>query len=365
MPLNANPPTTDARAFALKVDAITPKAFVDYALWGGLVTDNVDALEGLERSGVVAYKAFMTEAGTEYPRAEDGVLWEGMERIAAWGSVLGVHAENNDLTVRLRERLQRAGRRDRRAWGESRPPAVELEAIQRAVLFAHATGCRLHVVHLSLPEGGSLVAASRRAGQPVTVETCPHYLLLDEEALVRLGPVAKCAPPLRPRAAVEGLWRQVLGGTIDFLASDHSPCPPEEKSRGADNVWDAWGGITGVQTLLPLTVSEGVHGRGLSWDRLVSLTSTNAAKLFGLFPQKGSLLPGADADVVILDPVREWTVTADRLLYRHPQTPYLGWTVRGWVDRVLVRGRMVVEDGEVVGTPGYGRLITRGAHLAD
>ncbi len=361
MPLNANPPTTDAHAFALKVEAIKRKALVDYALWGGLVTDNMDSLEGLQRSGAIAYKAFMIETQTEYARADDGVLWEGMERIAAWGSVLGVHAENNDLFVRLRERLQREGRRDMRAWCESRPPAVELEAIQRVLGFAKATGCRLHIVHLSLPDGGALVAAARNAGQQVTVETCPHYLLLDEDALSRLGPVAKCAPPLRPRAAVEGLWRQVLDGTIDCLSSDHSPCPPEEKARGAEDVWQAWGGITGVQTLLPLTVSEGVHRRGLPLERLVSLTSTTAAKIFGLYPHKGTLLPGADADVVILDPQREWTISEERLFYRHRLTPYRGWRVTGWVDRVLVRGRTVIQNGEVVGTPGYGRLITREA----
>jgi len=358
MPLNANPPTTDARAFALKVDAIKDKAHVDYALWGGLVTDNVEALEGLRRSGVAGFKAFMIETGTpEFRRAEDGVLWEGMERIAAWGSVLGVHAENNDIAMRLQERLERAGRRDMRAWCESRPPEVEVEAIQRALRMGAATGCRLHVVHVSTPDGGALVAAARETGQRATVETCPHYLLLDEDAFVRLGPVAKCAPPLRRHAAVEGLWRQVLDGTIDCLASDHAPCPPEEKARGAGDVWQAWGGINGVQTLLPLMVSEGVHRRGLSWERLVSLTSANTARIFGLYPRKGSLLPGADADIVILDPDREWTVTAERLRYRHRFSPFMGWRIRGWIDRVLVRGRTVVEHGEIVGQPGYGRLL--------
>lgn len=359
MPLNANPPTTDAQAFAVKLEAIGPKALVDYSLWGGLVTDNVDRLEGLERSGAVAYKAFMIETGTEYARADDGVLWEGMEKIAAWGSLLGVHAENHDLAMRLQARLERAGRRDMRAWCEARPPEVELEAVQRALRMARATGCRLHVVHLSTPEGGSLIAAARYAGQRVTVETCPHYLLLDEEAFVRLGPVAKCAPPLRARRAVEGMWRQVLDGTIDCLASDHSPCPPEDKARGAGDVWQAWGGINGVQTLLPLMVSEGVHRRGLPLERLVGLTSANAARIFGLYPRKGSLLPGADADVVIVDPDREWTITAERLRYRHRLSPFLGWRVKGWIDRVLVRGRTVVRDGEIVGGPGYGRLVRR------
>ena len=360
MPLNANPPTVDAGAFQAKYDAINGKAAVDYALWGGLVTDNVDALEGLSRAGVVGFKAFMTDTGTEFARADDGVLWEGMQRIAACRGLLGVHAENNDLTARLRARLERAGRRDMRAWGESRPPEAELEAIRRALLLARASGCRLHVVHLTIPDGGISIAAARAVGQRVTVETCPHYLLLDEGAASRLGPVAKCAPPLRSRQSLEGLWQQVFDGTIDCIASDHSPCPPEEKARGAGDVWAAWGGITGVQTLLPLMFWEGVRRRGLPLERLVALVSTNAARIFGLFPRKGTLLPGADADLVILDPNREWTVTADHLRYRHPQTPYLGWRITGWVERVLVRGRTVYLDGEVVGSPGHGVFVRGG-----
>jgi allantoinase len=357
MPLNSIPPTTDAHAFRVKHDAIGRKAAVDYALWGGLVTDNVDALQDLHRAGAAGFKAFMTETGTEFARADDGVLWDGMRRIAAWDAVVGVHAENHDLTVRLRASLERAGRREMRDWAAARPPEAELEAVQRAILLAHAARCRLHIVHLSLPDGGVRIAAARRAGHRVTVETCPHYLVLDEDAALRLGPVAKCAPPLRSREAVEGLWRQVLDGTIDCIASDHSPCPPEEKAKGSENIWAAWGGITGVQTLLPLLFSEGVRRRGLSLDRLAALVATNAARIFGLFPRKGAILPGADADLVVLDPNREWTVTADRLLYRHPQTPYLGWRITGWVERVLVRGTTVYLDGEVVAPAGHGMLV--------
>jgi allantoinase len=278
---------------------------------------------------------------------------------ALGAEILGVRGID-DLAMRLQSCLERSGRRDMRAWCEARPPQVKLEAIGRALGLARATACRLHIVHRSTPEGGSLIAAARHAGQPVTVETCPHYLLLDEEAFVGLGPVAKCAPPLRARAALEGLWRQVLDGTIDCLSSDHAPCPPEEKARGAGDVWQACGGINGVQTLLPLMVSEGVHRRGMPLERLVALTSANAARIFGLYPRKGSLLPGADADIVIVDPDREWTITADRLRYRHRLSPFLGWRVKGWIEHVLVRGRTVVRDGELVGEPGRGRLIRRG-----
>jgi allantoinase len=362
MPLNANPPTTDAQAFRAKYDAINRKAAVDYALWGGLVTDNVDALEELHRTGVAGFKAFMTDTGTEFARADDGVLWDGMHRIAAWDGLVGVHCENNDLTIRLRAHLERAGRREMRDWAASRPPAAEVEAVQRALELARAAGCRLHVVHLSLPEGGARIASARRAGQRVSVETCPHYLLLDEDAASRLGPVAKCAPPLRSHESVEALWKQVLDGTIDCIASDHAPCPPEEKKTG--DIWAAWGGITGVQTLLPLMFSEGVRRRGLSLDRLAALAATNVARIFRLFPRKGAILPGADADLVILDPSREWTVTADRLLYRHPQTPYLGWRITGWVERVLVRGTTVYLDGEILAPSGHGMFLRGGTQPA-
>lgn len=350
MPLNAVPPTTTVAAHEAKVAAARGQSVVDFALWGGLVTDNLEHLAGLAGAGVIGFKAFMSRTGTaEFTHVEDGILFEGLHRLRDLGHVLAVHAESDSITRDRTERLRAQGRRDRRAWGEARPPVAELEAIHRALFLAREAGCRLHIVHVSIPEGVEAVRQARTAGQSVTVETCGHYLALTEEDLLRLGPVAKCAPPLRDAARQRGLWEAVLGGGIDCITSDHSPCPTEEKSRGEDDIWEAWGGITGIQTLLPLLLTEGVHRRGLPLDRFAALLSSGPAKIAGLWPRKGAIRVGADADLVIVDMEREWTVERSWLHSRHKHSPYIGRDMKGWVMQVLLRGRPLARDGEIVG----------------
>ncbi|MDR7481928.1 MAG: allantoinase AllB [Armatimonadota bacterium] len=352
MPLNCLPPVTTVDALQAKLAAAAGQSMVDYALWGGLITDNRDHLTALAGAGVIGFKAFMSHSSTEeFTHVEDGVLFDGLQRLAALGRFLAVHAESNAITQDRTRRLQASGRRDRRAWGEARPPVAELEAIHRALFLARQAGCRLHIVHMSLPEGAELIGAARAAGQAVTVETCAHYLALTEEDFVRLGPVAKCAPPLRDAARQQGLWEAVAAGKIDCITSDHSPCPVEDKTRGADDVWQAWGGITGVQTLLPLMLTEGHHRRHLSLEQLAALLSANPARIAGLWPRKGAIQVGADADLVLVDLDRRWRVEAAWLQSRHRQSPFVGRELQGWVERVLVRGRTVVRDGAVTGAP--------------
>ena len=240
MPLNAIPPTTTAAALVTKVQAAQASSVVDFALWGGLITDNLADLPALAQGGVVGFKAFMCPSGTaEFPHVEDGILYEGLCRIAQLDLLLAVHAESHWITRHLTEQLQAQRRRDRQAWAESRPPIAELEAIQRALFLASRAGCRLHIVHLSRPEGTELVQEAKDAGQMVTVETCAHYLTLTDDDLVRLGRVAKCAPPLRDRAAQDRLWQDVLAGRVDCITSDHSPCPTDDKTRGNEDIWQA------------------------------------------------------------------------------------------------------------------------------
>jgi allantoinase len=352
MPLNSLPPVTTVDALEAKLAAAAGQSLVDYALWGGLITDNRDHLAALARAGVIGFKAFMSHSSTEeFTHVEDGVLFDGLQRLAALDQVLAVHAESNAITQERTRRLQAAGRRDRRAWGEARPPVAELEAIHRVLFLAQQARCRLHVVHTSLPEGVALIGAARAAGQAVTVETCAHYLALTEDDFVALGPVAKCAPPLRDAARQEGLWQAVLGGQVDCVTSDHSPCPLEDKARGADDVWQAWGGITGIQTLLPVMLTEGVHRRRMPLAQLAALLAANAARIAGLWPRKGAIQVGADADLVIVDLDRRWRVEAAWLQSRHRQSPFLGREMQGWVERVLVRGRTVAQEGHVVGAP--------------
>lgn len=364
MPLNAIPPTTTREALEAKVAAARAHSIVDFALWGGLITDNLEHLPDLARGGVIGFKAFMTESGTpEFTHVEDGILYEGLRRLSGLGHLLAVHAESNSITRDLTTRLRAQGRRDRRAWAEARPPVAELEAVHRAIFLAREASCRLHIVHMSLPEGVEAVRRARGAGQPVTVETCPHYLTLADEDLVRLGPVAKCAPPLRDRRRQEGLWEAVLRGEIDCITSDHSPCPTEDKARGDDDVWAAWGGIAGIQTLVPLLLTEGVHRRGLSLDRLATLLAANPAKIAGLWPRKGAIQVGADADLLIVDMDREWQVERSWLCSRHPHSPFIGWKMKGWIAQVLRRGQTIARDGEGI-VDGGGEWLPSGASPA-
>jgi allantoinase len=361
MPLNNDPAVVDGATLAAKRAAIQGQSVVDYLLWGGLVTDNVARLAEQDAAGAVAYKAFMSNSGiADFQCATDGVLFAGLRHAAGVGKLVAVHAESESLTSHFTAQLRANGRTDRRAWLESRPPLAELEAIGRALLLACAAGARLHVVHVSTAEGIDLIDAARRAGQPVSCETCPHYLSLDEEDFVAIGPAAKCAPPLRPRATVEALWERVLSGKVDLIASDHSPCPTADKQRGDDDIWAAWGGITGVQTLLPLLLHEGVHRRGMALPQLVRLTAANPARLFGLYPRKGTLRPGADADLALVDLDEEWTVRAGELFARHKHSPYDGRRLRGRVRTTLVRGRVVYRDGAITAPPGHGQMIPIG-----
>ena len=234
MPLNATPPTTNAAMLALKRDAVRSESVVDYGHWGGLVDDNVSDLPGLIAGGVVGCKAFMSSSGVDFERVDDDVLFAGLEVAGELGSVIGVHAENEYVTALLGQRLRASGRTDRASWYESRPPATELEAIRRACHWAKAAGGSLHVVHVTIAEGLEEIARAKREGTRVTAETCPHYLFFDQSDFERIGPLAKCAPPLRSRDDVDALWSAVLAGLVDTIGSDHSPCTWEEKERGLD-----------------------------------------------------------------------------------------------------------------------------------
>lgn len=354
MPLNAHPPTIDAEALALKQEAARV-SHVDYALWGGLVDDNLADLADLQAGGVVGYKAFMVTA-TDFARSDRRILRAGMEQIAGFGSFLAVHAEDEAMTLRLTAELRATGRRDRLAWGEARPIEVELAAIDEAIGLAEATGARLHVVHVSSAAGVDRISAAKLRGVPVTAETCPHYLFFDVADLVRLGPVAKCAPPLRSPGERERLWERVLAGEIDVIASDHSPCLWEEKAAGEDDIFAAWGGISGLQSTLPALFTEGVHRRGLKLTELVRMTSLGPAHLFGL-ARKGRLAPGADADLVLVDPDAAFTLRAEDLFYRNPHSAYVGAHFMGTVQRTISRGLTVFEDRQMIGPSGHGRRL--------
>jgi allantoinase len=343
MPLNAHPPTVDGAAFDAKVAAARASAVVDFALWGGLVGGDLDRLDELAERGVVGFKAFMCDSGIDdFAAVDDDTLGAGMARAAALGLPVAVHAER---PAELRA-MAGGGWRD---WVASRPVAAEVAAIGRALELAEETGCALHVVHVSSGAGVAAVAAARARGVDVTCETCPHYLVLAEDDLERLGTLAKCAPPLRPAGEVAALWEHLAAGRIDLVASDHSPSPPGLK---AGDFAAAWGGIAGVQTLLALLLDGG----RLPLSAIASLVAEAPARRLRL-GGKGRIEPGCDADLVLVDPGAAEPLRREDLHDRHRANPFAGRPLRGKVVRTIARGRTVFHAGRIT-AQAAGRLLT-------
>jgi allantoinase len=346
MPLNSTPCTTNARHFDEKHAALELASVTDFALWGGIVPGNAGELAELAERGVVGFKAFMCDSGLpEFPRADDLTLYEGMKESARLGLPVAVHAESEEITKGLTQRIVRDGRCDIAAFLESRPVIAEVEAIARAGLLAREAGCRLHIVHVSSGKGVAAALDARSLGADISIETCPHYLLFTEDDLLRIGALAKCAPPLRSRVEQDALWESVLREDVDMIGSDHSPCTPEMKRR--DNFFEIWGGIAGVQWTLPALIE-----RGLDPPRLARLTCANAARRFGI-DRRGAIEPGNYADLALIDLAARQVVSVDSLFQRHKNTPYLGMNFRGVVRKTMRRGEVVYSEGTIVArTPG-------------
>lgn len=359
MPLNAHPPTTTPEAFDAKRAVASQKALVDFGLWGGLVPDNLHNLEHLHQRGVVGFKAFMSHSGIDdFPRVADSVLGIGLKTTARLNAIVGVHAESQELLDQ-----QSPPQGDRLSWCRARPPAVEVDAIRRllACMRGAGTGVRAHVVHVSCAAGLAEIDAARSKGVAITAETCPHYLAFTEQDFARIGPALKCAPPIRDAATRDALWEEVLAGRVDLIGSDHSPCPAAAKHKGEDDIRQAWGGIAGIQATLPVLLSDG----RLGLERIAHLTATAPAQLFGLYPRKGAIAVGADADFAIVDPQQHWTFDAQHLQTRSGVSAYLGREFTGKVMRTIVRGKSVFADGKVTGEPGWGQFLRPNDHHAN
>ena len=284
--------------------------------------------------------------------ATDGWVYATMRKAATiQGGVVSVHCENTGIASWLKHELQATGRQDLGAYTESRPAFCEEETIGRMIFLAELTGCPLYVVHTTVGKGPEIAEAARARGVDVTIETCPHYLTrscYDPDLDMR----AKISPPLRDREQIEGLWRGIFAGTVRSLGSDHVPFFPKQ----GEDLWTEKPGIVSFPWELPLLLNEGVHNRGLPLSRLVEMNSYTPARRFGLYPRKGSLTPGADGDLVLVDLDEEREVVHEG----NGTCIYEGWKLRGWPVLTVSRGRVVYEDGEVdADAAGHGRCVTR------
>ncbi|MFC5588150.1 allantoinase [Sporosarcina soli] len=346
MPLNSTPPTINKANLDLKKACADEKSIVNPRFWGGLVPENINDLKELHENGVIGFKAFMSPSGiADFNHVDDETIFKGMKEIATLGSLLAVHAESTVICDQLAAEKQAQGKTTARDFVESRPIISEIEAVRRIISYAEATGCKVHVVHASSRKVVEVIQAAKDRGVDITVETCPHYLALTVKDLEEKGGLAKCCPPLRDEDEVEDLWVAVANGEINVIASDHSPAPASMKTI-TDNYFEGWGGISGAQSTLNILLTEGYFKRNLPLEKIVALTATNPAKLFGL-ENKGTIAEGYDADLAIVNLEESFELKNEDLFYRHQHSPYVGMTFKGKVQSTIVNGEVVFENGEI------------------
>ena len=328
----------------------------------------LDGIPDAFRLGVTSFKLFMTYKKRGKRMVSDEFIAKTMERLARLGGLCQLHCENGDVLSYLEDKAIAEGRTAPADFPATCPDWTEEEAINRAVLIGRLTGCPVYVVHLSTKLGLERIKRAQAEGQRVWTETCPQYLLLTDKEMERWGPFAKIGPPLRPADGPDraALWQGSEAGFIANVASDHAPRVPAAKEPGRKNIFvDAEGkpipfGAPSLETLVPLMWSEGVAKRGLPPTWFARVLSENPARIFGLWPRKGAIRIGADADLTIWDPAPEWTIEKRQHLGIAGFTPYEGWQVRGRPYMTLVRGQVVLNpQGELEQKPGYGRYLAR------
>ena len=360
------PPQYNAEILHNRLDLCKKGSCVDYCFYGAAGGEFPEEIVPLSKEGVVAYKTVLHQApegrDAEFKgltSANNAELMRALEEVKKTGLPLAAHAEDNELVTGNIKRLRAEGRTYPLAHCESRPPIVEVEAIAKMLRFGKETGCPVELVHVSTCGAMELAKKAKQEGQTVYVETCPHYLLLDESYVEKYGAYAKCNPALRKKEEIDKLWDYVNDGTVDFIGSDHSPYLVSEKEKSPDDIFVAPSGFPGIDLRLPLMLTEAKKGR-VSMERVVELLCVNPAKCFHIFPQKGTISAGADGDLVIVDMNKEYEFDAKNSYSqaRDIMKVFQGWKLGCSVDYTVVRGRVVVENGVVdENAAGWGEFV--------
>jgi len=360
MPLNSIPATNSVDAFQAKLAAAAGKLSVDTGFWGGVVPGNARELPALWEAGCFGFKCFLIDSGVkEFASVVESDLREALPVLARIGAPLLAHAElPGAIENAARNRAPNASGKSYQTWLESRPRAAENDAIELLSRLAGEFGARVHIVHLSSSDAVAQLEKAKASGQPLSVETCPHYLTFTSEEIPEGATLFKCAPPIRERENREKLWAALRHGTIDMIATDHSPCPPEMKRQETGDFLDAWGGVASLQLSLPAVWKE-AKPRGFSLLHLSRWLCEAPARLAGLAHKKGAIAPGRDADFVIWNPDASFKVDPAQLHHRHKLTPYAGRDLMGIVEATFLCGLKIFERGEFSAAPA-GRVLLRG-----
>lgn len=354
---NTDPPVDNDEHFQMKKKKFSENGHVDFVIWGAALPGKLDHIPRLKQLGAVAFKAFTSYAGESYPYSKTIDILEGMEKVKSAGGIYAVHAENENIIAALRKRY--AGS----TWSlemheRSRPWYAELAAVGEVALLSRITGCPLHICHMSIPEGVELINEMREKGADITIETCPHYLLLDYKSFSNAGTFAEVNPPLRSRERVDRMWKYVADGSLDYMGTDHAPYTYEDKNPA--NLWDAPGGGPNIDIAIPMVLEEAIKKRGLNYIQMAKFISTNAAKRFGLYPKKGVIKIGSDADFVLIDMNREWSYSRKNCLSKTKETgfPYEGRKIGCYVEATILRGKVIYQNGKITVDAGYGKFIS-------
>jgi len=359
MPLNSIPATTTVAAYAEKLAAAGGKLHVDVGFWGGVVPGNTSELGAVWDAGVFGFKCFLVPSGVEeFAHVSEADLRAALPELTAIGAPLLVHAELPGPIEGAMEKVGADQPSRHATWLASRPREAENQAIGLLVRLAREFGTRIHIVHLASSDILALLRQAKSEGVRISVETCPHYLTFAAEEIPDEATEFKCAPPIRERENREKLWSALQDATIDFIASDHSPCPPSMKLRERGDFLHAWGGIASLQLALPVIWTE-ARSRGYALSDVVRWMCSGPAGLAGLAGKKGEIAAGCDADLVIFDPEKRFRVEPSKLYHRNKLTPYAGQELTGAVEATFLRGQLIFENGTISQTPA-GRVLTRG-----
>jgi len=362
MPCTSIPPVTNGSNFDNKLNIVKPKAYVDFAFWGGVTPEQVESgeykksLKELKDRGIIGVK-FYTISGMElYPRMPVPNMDKAFRLMKELNLVCAVHAEDYYLVDYYSRLMQEMGREDPESWSLGRTYEAEPEAIWSVVGITEKVGNKLHIVHLSTKAGLDIIRWAKSHGVDATTETCPQYLIFTAEDFKKTGSILKIAPPLRKKEDREELWKGLKDGSIDFICTDHAAGKyPEEKS--SPNIWKNYAGIPGTQLAVPVMLHYGYHKGKLSLGEIQKLMSENAAKRYGLYPQKGIIKIGSDADLTVIDLEKEWVINPSGLESKGKYSPFFGKRIKGKVYMTMVRGEVVYrEDKGIIGTKGYGKL---------
>jgi dihydroorotase (multifunctional complex type) len=352
-------PTFSPEDYEAKQRSFEGNCYVDYTFHGACASGYPKGtLTGIWALGATGIKFFVSDPGPGWPQTFDGEILEGFKELASISGLALIHAENDHIIKDNRKRLKAQGRRDYAAYLRERPRLAEVEAGRRIIQYLEETGCTGLIVHTSVPETVYEAMEAKRRGVRVYIETCPQYLYLTVDDVKQRGPWVKFAPPARPRETVNEMRRLLEAGLIDTVATDHAPFTREEKQVGITDILEAPNGIPGLDTFMPLMLNS-VSESWLSLPRLAAVVSENPARIFGVYPCKGSFRVGSDADFVVLDMTKEYTIRGEDQVSACGWTPYEGLLVKGAPCMSIIRGETVMSEGEVLAEKGYGRYIPR------